>query len=445
MGLMVKLGMDGKQWEEGLQKASKDAENFGKNLGGKISKNVIGDMTSIIPALSGAIAGAFSASAIYDAVKNFGEHVKEVAEGALRLNVDTTTFQKLNNVMEFAGMKGEDLAQMFDKIAVAKTKMEQGGTEGAQIERELAALGITLQSIEGMNAEKIFFKITDALHGIKPTDEQIAALKSLTGRGGPEVLKVAQIGFTGDMANKNIIAESDIQNLEEMREKAASMESAGSRFWRAMGVGASESLLRMKMAIQGTYGVFHYNETASEEVKRQKELTAEKQKEVSLAIQKLAIAKAQKDADDSIARKAAVSDEKKAAEIDKETEAIKKRNREDSMSPAEKELEIKKEIARLQGDLHSDWSATDLATDKKKIEELKGELARLQKADNKPEAHHAMRSLHTLGNQAIGGIMLSHDRASDEMKRDARKSAKHLESIDKKTTTKHAGAHNEFP
>lgn len=445
MGLMVKLGLDGKAWEEGLNKASNDASNFANKVGGGISKNMLGSVTSMIPALSSALAGAFSAHAIYEAVNEFGDKVKEIAEGALRLNVDTTTFQKLNNVMEFAGMKGEDVAQAFDHIAQSILKIKRGEDATGYLQQDLAKFGLTMDSIGGMNASQIFFKITEALHGVKPSDDQIAALKELTGRAGPEILKVAQIGFNGQMANKEIIPAKDIETLERVRELAASSESAWTKTWNKIAGGAKETFYGVQMILKGSFGQMVYETFGSDAQKKQREMTAEKQAEVSAAIQRLAMNKAAANAAQHIREKAEAIDAKKAAAIEKETDAIAEKNRIESLSSAEKQLEIKKQIVDLEAGIKFDDTKgrADVASDKKKIEELKGELSKFHK--DAPEKNLSLQHLHALGNQTIGGIMLSHDRIQDELKRSASKSAKHLESIDKKTHMPNGGGSHEFP
>src|SRR5271168_1652198 len=98
MALKVKTSVDGSGFARGLEKMQNDAANFGKTLSSKVAGNFSQAVMGIVPGLTGMIAGVFSADAVKEAITGFAKRGDEIKFGALRLNVDQDTFQKIDSV-----------------------------------------------------------------------------------------------------------------------------------------------------------------------------------------------------------------------------------------------------------------------------------------------------------------------------------------------------------
>jgi len=430
MALKVRTSVDGSGFAAGLSKMEEDAANFGRNLSGKIGGNLSQGIMSIVPGLTGAISGIFAADSIKASLSDFAKKGEDIEFGAIRLNVDPVTYQKIDNVMREIGQSADSASTAFDKLAVGLTKIEAGGPAALKLREAFAELGVTTQDLATKDPSALFLETAQRLKDTAPTIEQIAALREIYGRGGDNLLPAFKLGFDGNVANAGIINDRDLSALKnynaesrETRSVWAGTLNTTKAFFIAAGAGFM-SLLQPGKLLTSVLTPEDHGEA---------KMMESKAKKLQADLDAKATAKARNDALQEQNRKDGAKfdaeDKKKAATIDKETEALKERNREAAMSPEAKRLEILQQIKTMEGELKyggGDLSKADEAAMRKKIEEAKGALAELERPKDRPEHRKAM---HNLGNTAIGGIMLGRDAAAEM----ARKSAHHLESIDRKT------------
>ncbi len=443
MGLHVKTSVDGHGFAAGLKKMEEDAEHFGKNLSEKISGHFGEAVMGVIPGLTSSIAGVFAAEKIKESLKEFGEQAERIEFGSIRLNVDPETFQRLDRVMKVTGETAETAATAFDKLAVSATKIEDGRDKTGELRQAFAELGVTTDELASKDYRKIFFQIAEGLKDIEPSKEQIAALREVFGKQGDNLLPAFKLGFDSDYATAGVLDEKELQGIKAVNDEWRKQGATTAGMWNTTKRAALEAASGLALMINpfrwaqnlGTPDEDGYHQKfMAEEAKRLAEITAEKRKQA-----------AAQEALHEANRKSDEADRKKAATIDKETEALKERNRIAAMTPEEKRLYLLDQIRQMQGELDygAGNSRADDATLRKKIAEAQHEISQLDKV--KPKAVH--EHLSHLGNQAIGGIMMGHDRLN-EMAAHTRRSAEHLASIDKKMAARQPSGrtqHHDLP
>jgi hypothetical protein len=438
MALKVKTSVDGSGFAAGLEKMMEDARHFGQNVSGKIAGNFSQAIMGVVPGLSSAIAGIFAADTLKEKIGEFASEAHKVTIGAVRLNVSEETYQKLNNVMEESGQTADDAAGAFDKLAEAAVKIDQGDAGATKLKQAFAELGVSLDQIASKDYQSLFFKISQGLQGITPSAQQIAALREIFGRSGDALLPALKAGFEGPLANRHIISDEDLKQMESYRKMRT--ETGPSLFGAAWHAVAKEGsffgdLFAGMATKKGINLMFGVGEKSYDQVKAEEKAKQDK----ADADAKVAAIVKQKIANDDLeaarlkaAEKANKEDRAKAAGIEKETDALKERNRVASMTPEQKRLEMLNQIRMMQGELdYGNNTRTQEAEYRKKIEALRGEIAAGDRAAS-PLEHHAAIG-RALGNAAFGGMMLGHGTAGErEVASQTRRAADHLARIDER-------------
>jgi hypothetical protein len=436
MSLKVKIDGDGSGFSATLDKLTKDAANFGNNLSSKVSGNFSQAIMGIVPGLTGAIAGVFSAGAIKSAISQFVEEGENIKIGSAKLNVDPETFQRIDRVMKEVHSDANSLDGVFEKVASSLETIKEGGPAAEKLRMNFAALGFAGTDLND-DYRALTMRMIEMNSGIDLGTEKIAAFRDVAGRSIDNVFPAMAIGgFNSNFAKAGTLSRADLDSLERanelMREISAHTHSWYNETMAGMVNGWRPCSFMAKLLPGGTE-VARLEAAADAKANADKQAADKKaaQDAVTVASAKvLAIQAARENA----AKKIAEEDAKKAGAIDKETAALEERNREAGMSPEERQLELQKQIAALKKETGAETKTAE-AERLKHIAELEGELARLDRELDKPkhETHAAFRhSTSSLGNQAIGGIMLGHDSFKDLIKH-AAATAKHTASIDKKT------------
>jgi hypothetical protein len=379
-------------------------------------------------------------------LREFAEKVEGIELGAKQMNISEEYFQRIDRVMKETGGSADDVRKAFEKIADTLTKIETKSPGWERLEIEMAQLGVAGDDLK-KNYQDVFAQIAKGLQGVDISQEQVAAGRETMGRGFDAMLRPLAIGgFESDFAKSGMVSPTDMAAVKGYNEDLRKLSAETAGFWnqaKTIGLGVWDQLLHGGGTDPAAVAL-HQAEILQSQGKEKKEGEENKKKTDEAA------AKAREDAAKNIALKSAEKfrgeDAKKAAAIDRETEALRERNREAALSPEQKKLELTKQIKELQDDINSGYVAatrTEEAQMKKKLEELKHDLAGVK--DTKPTAeHHA--ALSHMGNQAMGGILLGHDRLND-LAVHAKSTAKHTAQIAKNTAKASPGGkpREEYP
>jgi hypothetical protein len=444
MGLKVRVDGDGSGFSATLDKLAKDAANFGNTLSSKVSGNFSQAIMGIVPGLTSAIAGIFSAEAVKTAVTKFYESGQTIKFGAAKMNVDTETFQQIDRVMKEVGSSADALDPIIEKIAVSLTHIKEGASDAGKLREGFAQAGIAGDDLD-KSAQEVLFKIVELNKGLQLTNEQITAMRQFGGRGVDQLFPaMAMGGFTSDFAKAGVLDKQTLANLDDLHQKMLVLEATTDRWYNKvagrLASGWKPVMVMASYLMPGLEGLELRNRFAGDAAAQAaaREAADKKADEHKIEIQK-AMAQAVQDQQKADEAKALAADRKKAETINKETAALEERSRLAALPPDERKLELEKQIndlVRERQEFMGELSESEDAALRKKIAEAKAELGRLEKT--KPD--HERYIMERLGNAAIGGIMLSH--GGDDPRQHRARVEKHLESIDRKTCPPAPGAAN---
>ena len=196
--LMAMLGMDASQFTGGIDKAEKRVHGFGKALDG----------------MKGKIAAALSVAAIGTAIKGIADKASNIADVAENLSITTDEFQAMSIAAKGFGIEADDIATVLGKMAIAQADFVSGSPSKDLVER-MAALGISLDDADAMNAAQFFEAVAK---GSQKSAEGLSASLSMMGKTGPRfqafMRLMSGVGLggmvSGAKATGELISEEDI-------------------------------------------------------------------------------------------------------------------------------------------------------------------------------------------------------------------------------------------
>jgi protein-tyrosine-phosphatase len=435
--LKVKTGIDGAGWARGLEKMTQDASNFGKNLSHHIAADFNSSVMGVVPGLTAAIAGVFSIDGIKDSLKEFSEKIEHIGLGAKQMNISPELFQQIDRVMKETGGSAEDVRVAFEKVAEQLTAIQDQTPGWEKAEVAMGRLGIAGEDLK-KTYQEVFLEIAKGLQGVSLSQEQIAAGREVMGRGFDTMMRPLAIGgFDSAFAKAGTINEQGLATGEALKADLRDLDSKYAGFWnkvKTMGLETWDNILRGGMG-KGMLTDDEMEQAIRLRARLEEQHAAEQAARLNESA-KAAMEKNQADIARRAAKKFDSEDQKKADTIDKETEAIEERDRVAGLSPEAKRLELTRQIAMLEEAIsfrHGVASKTEEAQTRKHMAELKHELSEVK--DTPERARHALSHM---GNQALGGILLGHDRLN-EMAVHARTTAHGVQQLVRNTTPHPSG------
>jgi hypothetical protein len=195
---MAFLGMDASQFTSGVDKSEKRVQGFSKHLDG----------------MKGKIAAAFSVAAVGAAVKGIADKASNIADVAENLSITTDEFQALSIAAKGFGIEADDIATVLNKMTLAQSDFVSGSPSKELVDR-MAALGISLDQADAMNAAEFFEAVAK---GSQSSAEGLDASLKMMGKSGPKfqafMRLVSGVGLggmvSGAKASGELISEEDI-------------------------------------------------------------------------------------------------------------------------------------------------------------------------------------------------------------------------------------------
>jgi hypothetical protein len=170
--LQIQLEMQVAQLQRDLDKANRAIENSAKQWASSFQRT------------AEVFAGAFAAGAVQGAISGVNQLLSEtmqrfddIADGAKRVGVGTTTFQELGYAAEQSGLAMADLEKSL-------FRMQKGFGEGGQKFKDaLTDIGLSFETLQKQTDKEQFLSIIDALGKVEDTGKRAAAGAALFGKG----------------------------------------------------------------------------------------------------------------------------------------------------------------------------------------------------------------------------------------------------------------------
>jgi hypothetical protein len=249
--LRAKLGLDGKDFRRGMQRAKRLAAGFGKAM---------------------VAAGAVAAAAFVKATFATAAAADEIGKTAKRVGFGTKALQEWSMAAQFAGADLSDLEKSVKRMNVNILDFGDGLSTPTLAFKKL---GLELSDLKGKKPEEAFTKIVKALAGVEDLGERGALADKIFGRGGGKILplivggvkeleatlkRAQRVGFfTKDEIEKSeefldnvgeikkrltiSVGKELIKSMDEMGETFRLLEAAANQFGESLNLGSAEDAI----------------------------------------------------------------------------------------------------------------------------------------------------------------------------------------------------------
>ena len=225
MGAKLDIAITGNSagFATALNKAKEDARNFSTDVSGGIFKGFNQGFAGLVANWRvGLIASVVGIPALLgQKFAEIQERAKAIKLGSIRTGLSTDEFQRVSNVTESTGLDTSSAAHAIDHIAKAQAELKHGSLDATRQTDKLASafasLGISVAQVESLSPQQLFFKIAEAMKEAaaqgKLTGEQIAAMKEVLGKAGPELIPAFAKGFEGTIKDTANLTEEEVNKM----------------------------------------------------------------------------------------------------------------------------------------------------------------------------------------------------------------------------------------
>lgn len=414
--LMAILGLNAKPFNDTLHDSSLAAKRFGRETASSIGELALG-----------AFAG-FSAASMVEQMVGVATRVKELSE---LFHVSTDTIQMWDKAAIRVGLTAEDVGNAMNRLKKAREAAISKGEVGG-----FGVFGLGMADIknQALDAEGILMRMREAAAGHPLTDQEDVAGMELMGKSGAKILSVME--QLNNLGPVHLIPKDDIDNIHEAELRLRDLKNEltiGTAKIVGETVPAFDKLARRISAI-GEFmgGKSSFSEMINRGWKMGADVPNIPAPTTDLKGRPLTGPKAQPAAESglSFSRTTTVDLNKDAAEIEKlRTQLAEKilQNQMKSMTAAERELEIKKQIAEHEKKAmefrFGEGDEKKALLEDLEVQKLKGEMATKKASHQKEEGD----SLSKFGGHLL--LASGPETAAAKLEENTRKSEEHLRFI----------------
>jgi len=239
--LFGKLGLDGKAFQSGMNRAKKSVTSLGAKM-----KGIGGKMGGILKSGAGMLGIGVGAAVIGQQIKQTVEWGGKIQDLSEKFGVTTGFIQEMDYAFSQTGMTIEEGMGSFKNMQIYMHRT-LSKFRGEQRREELGAafkmLGVTVKDVENLKPDQLFLKIARALEYADANSQGLQeALNTVFGGSGNKLLVTFGAGVDGLREKfRNLgatIDEETIMKLAEAGEKMAEIDTRWQAF-KSRGIGAA--------------------------------------------------------------------------------------------------------------------------------------------------------------------------------------------------------------
>jgi len=203
--LLVRLGLDGSQFESGMKRVQSTGASFAKDF-----KREVG----------GTLAAMFAVDKVVQYGKAAIDLAGKLTDLSSKLGVSAEFLQEMSHAAELSGASLDDVSAAMEKLAIARTKALSGD---AGMVEAFQKLGVSAADLKSMRIEDIFTKIGGAFeNGINP-QPLLGALREVAGKGSTALIPAMADGLAQAAENARRLG------LVMQNDVVAALDDAGDR------------------------------------------------------------------------------------------------------------------------------------------------------------------------------------------------------------------------
>lgn len=218
--LSVKLGMDSAGFDKGMKNAEKTSGKMNKGLAtmGKVALGAVGAIAAV------------GAGALALGVK-VGDMADELLDLEAITGMTTDSIQQWRKVTEVAGVSTDAMTNASFKLTKQLDVMSMESNKG---NKQLKALGISLEELEGMSADERMDVLTKKLAEVENETDRARIGTDLFGGSWKEIAPVVSLGAEAmdkAKASANVFSKEQLETANQFRITIANVKDQVSFFF----------------------------------------------------------------------------------------------------------------------------------------------------------------------------------------------------------------------
>ena len=192
--LIARLTLDKRQYEAGLDDASKEAQTFGQRLSSGLG--TAAKVGGVALAAVGTAAAAATTALVHQAgeVAAYGDNIDKASQ---KLGISAQAYQEWDAVLQHSGTS-------IDSMSVG---MKTLATQAAKGSDAFTALGISQEKAAGMSREELFGETITALQNVTDENKRAQLAQELFGRSAMELGPLLNTSAAETQAMKDRVRE----------------------------------------------------------------------------------------------------------------------------------------------------------------------------------------------------------------------------------------------
>lgn len=354
--LNVKVGLDRSGFQTGLAAMENAVSGFGRNLGG-------------------ILAGAFSFSAITQQFTAAISKAGQLQDLSDAFGVSAEAIQRIGNVAAESGGSLQDVGRALAKIGLS-AQQAFGGND--QLKASFEAIGVSGQDLIRLSPEQLFYRLAAAMNDGSLAGKDLAVAKDLLGRGFATlmpVLKMTEEQIRAVGAAAGIMSDDAVAKLDSFGDswgRLSSLVKVRAAEIIDASIRLGEEVMANPMSLFGDW----------QEIEKRIEERQRKDQEAREALRTLRPDEGPTAAETAQATQRAEKEKQQAAEKTAQTyeraDQVLRQNFLNSLSDADKLVELLKEEASLREKISKMTEGPDRAAAVLQAVTLSGQIDRLR-------------------------------------------------------------------
>jgi hypothetical protein len=209
MSFMVKLGLDGTQFETGMVRAKSAGDRFAADF-----KRSVGNT----------LASVFAVDKVFEYGKAAVDLAGKLTDLSSRLGVSSEFLQEMSFAAEQSGASLDDVSSSLEKLAISRAKA-LGGDSGML--ESFKRFGIEAEDLKRLRIEEVFERIGAAFQGGANPQNLVGPLREIAGRGAGALIP-AMVDGLADAAQKardlgQVMDEEVVGSLDDVGDRLSTM------------------------------------------------------------------------------------------------------------------------------------------------------------------------------------------------------------------------------
>ena len=214
-GILVKIGLNSSAYKRGLHQVEQQAQQTGKAMQAALSQ--FGSV--------GGLVGAGGMAGVVGLLGSVAKKGDEIADGAKRMGVSASEYQKFAFAADQAGSSIEDVSAAVKKMKVNISEAADGSKTASDT---LDKLGLSATELRNMSPDEQFKKIAQALMLVSNETDRAAMAQEVFGKAGQNLLPLIDSfqELAAEAENAGLMSDSAVDAADRLSDSMKSLNAS---------------------------------------------------------------------------------------------------------------------------------------------------------------------------------------------------------------------------